>query len=881
MAAKHIWSSLSIFLLMAPVVSATVSQEPTGAANDYQSQVRQDFQRNFICVTTQQLSVEKFNQLSIQDLTKTIVPNLAQQIVPCILSNSSRIRINLTNLIDQVVFATKTSNDSVVIIVAIGRQKTSGSDSERPGLPQPVQTVEGIFQVFQSKLAGCQPGNYKIRGSFDSTFTTFTLMQAGGAEGCFSSVPAQLFSAPGLIDGGADFRFESAAGPGNTPIVGTISRVYGSFSGAVTYPNAPDTVGVISLNSQNTKVTNQGIASMAGNPNDIAIDKLPDLNPPSEAIQNTEITTENEGVDVVRTLLNVELADNATVEEVNAALAAVGGTIVSSTPLISGITIRIPDTGKLDGVENAEAILSAQPAVLFSSKKLIYPTPSLTLVGNPDIPNGDLIPIPLLLSGAVNEKGEPPIPLKPDNNVSLFLADRFASSNNEDLNLQVDKFNTSQKENSHGYLVAGLMAAKRDNELGIMGVYPASNQLVVGFNPEDNFDKKILKKIAATPGRFVVNFSLGSCAPPRSNCLKEEDAKKAGASWARNIRNYKLENRVVITASAGNGGSSTQARNNSGWSAAGLRDDFDEVRTIQLRQCRLKYYIFGPTVCESVSKWKENIKIPRLNNTLVAANLNANTGTYANSSTRGENVRAIGFVTQVDPSLTNGNSPCNNGFLALIPTEVITDPVNKNQKNQIVGCFEDGGTSSAAPQVAGLAAYLWNQNPNLTAPQVVQRIIESQTKFKVLDNSGKLTNNDSQLTAINVRETLGLNGLSLTGDPPLINTPPVANNDTVTVRYGQSATINVLANDTGSNGDKLTVTNVTQSKENRTKVVLNPDGTITYFSVNSEGLPPGTRIPAPECSPLGPCSYSDSFTYTISNRKGGTATGTVNVTINY
>lgn len=91
--------------------------------------------------------------------------------------------------------------------------------------------------------------------------------------------------------------------------------------------------------------------------------------------------------------------------------------------------------------------------------------------------------------------------------------------------------------------------------------------------------------------------------------------------------------------------------------------------------------------------------------------------------------------------------------------------------------------------------------------------------------------------------------------------PPVANDDTATVSYGanQPVTINVLANDSDPDGDKLTVTNVTQGQNG--SVEFKPDGTLTYSVEND--------------------SDTDSFAYTISDGKGGTATATVTVTITY
>jgi hypothetical protein len=88
---------------------------------------------------------------------------------------------------------------------------------------------------------------------------------------------------------------------------------------------------------------------------------------------------------------------------------------------------------------------------------------------------------------------------------------------------------------------------------------------------------------------------------------------------------------------------------------------------------------------------------------------------------------------------------------------------------------------------------------------------------------------------------------------------PIANNDTATTDEDTPVNINVLANDTDSDGDTLSVTVVTQGANGA--VSINPDKTVRY---------------APALNFFG----TDSFTYTMDDGHGGTATATVNVTVN-
>src|SRR6185369_8018773 len=90
-----------------------------------------------------------------------------------------------------------------------------------------------------------------------------------------------------------------------------------------------------------------------------------------------------------------------------------------------------------------------------------------------------------------------------------------------------------------------------------------------------------------------------------------------------------------------------------------------------------------------------------------------------------------------------------------------------------------------------------------------------------------------------------------------VNDPPAAVADTATTPEDTAATINVLANDSDLDGDTLAITAVTQGTH----------GTVAFTATNV------TYTPAANYN------GADSFTYTISDGKGGTATATVSVTV--
>lgn len=91
-----------------------------------------------------------------------------------------------------------------------------------------------------------------------------------------------------------------------------------------------------------------------------------------------------------------------------------------------------------------------------------------------------------------------------------------------------------------------------------------------------------------------------------------------------------------------------------------------------------------------------------------------------------------------------------------------------------------------------------------------------------------------------------------------INDAPTVVNDTAATNQNTAVTINVLANDTDLEGDTLSITSITPGANGT--VALNANGTVTY---------------APNVNFYG----NDSFSYTVSDGNGGSATATVNLTI--
>ena len=104
---------------------------------------------------------------------------------------------------------------------------------------------------------------------------------------------------------------------------------------------------------------------------------------------------------------------------------------------------------------------------------------------------------------------------------------------------------------------------------------------------------------------------------------------------------------------------------------------------------------------------------------------------------------------------------------------------------------------------------------------------------------------------------------SVTVNAAVANSAPVAVDDDIETAEETAVVIMVLSNDTDADGDTLGVSaaGVQTTPSNGSAAITDEGTTVTY-------------------TPDAGFSGLDSFTYEVSDGKGGTATGTVNVTVN-
>lgn len=159
----------------------------------------------------------------------------------------------------------------------------------------------------------------------------------------------------------------------------------------------------------------------------------------------------------------------------------------------------------------------------------------------------------------------------------------------------------------------------------------------------------------------------------------------------------------------------------------------------------------------------------------------------------------------------------------------------------LTGSDEDGYQLTYSVVTPPVHGKLSGTAPNLTYSPVTNFHGSDSFTFKV--NDGELDSETAAVT-INVKP---------------VNDQPKANDDTLTTREDEPvSTVDVLANDTDPDNDTLMVVNATQGKNG--SVRIGTDSTLAY-------------------TPDRNFSGTDTFTYTLSDGKGGTDTAAVNVTV--
>lgn len=191
-----------------------------------------------------------------------------------------------------------------------------------------------------------------------------------------------------------------------------------------------------------------------------------------------------------------------------------------------------------------------------------------------------------------------------------------------------------------------------------------------------------------------------------------------------------------------------------------------------------------------------------------------------------------------------------------------TDVVIVKEKAEDVKLTVPG---AAAPVAAPVAAPGASPVANGAAPAVapmIERPVQREVVDTVTNNwiSRALHNTAQHKATVDSYRWAESSAASVTGARRYINRPPVAVNDAYTIECNTPATFNVLVNDSDLDNDILLITSVSAPGK------------------GTASISPGRVVYTPAASSC--AGAVDSFTYTIADGKGGTATATVAVTIN-
>lgn len=265
-------------------------------------------------------------------------------------------------------------------------------------------------------------------------------------------------------------------------------------------------------------------------------------------------------------------------------------------------------------------------------------------------------------------------------NLNKDLKGRTTGDNPYDLNDMPGYGNNnprpSEKEESHGTHVSGIIAAERNNGIGMNGVANNVEIMAVRSTPNgDEYDKDVALAIryAADNGAKVINASFGKSFSPN-------------ADWVRDALKYAAEKDVLFVHAAGNDSENIDIKPNFPNDAIGT----------------------GPEVSDNVIT--VGALAPDYGSNMVSS--------FSNYGKVNVDVFAPG--TDIYSTIPESDYKLNSG------------------------------TSMAAPNVAGVAALIRSQFPELSASQVKKVIMDSglpiKTKVSVGPRDNKVTKSFSEIS---------------------------------------------------------------------------------------------------------------------------------------
>lgn len=451
-----------------------------------------------------------------------------------------------------------------------------------------------------------------------------------------------------------------------------------------------------------------------------------------------------EGIRFPRTEIDLGLREGATVGAVNELLAGLGGRIVNMLAGVPMLLLRIPDPGSLAALDAILEQLRASPAVEFADRSYFPATRSLPDNQSSGATHLATIAHQLAIRAHGAWNAAHALALPASSPPTLVMLDNFgAGPPLSDFAVAADTadFGAGLPDpDFHGYLTLGVISAEwggATTDRGLVtGLYPGTLPLVVVDamparlgsasyqQTMQALEYQLLHRLTDLPAgrRPVVNTSVGHpCDTPAevARFCTEAFARREGTRWLRRVRGSGLEGAFVHLSAAGN---------------VAVAGDVD-------------------------ARFDSPFNAARLIGTLTGAD-----GTPLSPL---ENVRVVENVIHAPdgpyrPACLNAASKVH-GDLAGVGTDVwsLAGPVS--------GVAMVSGTSLAAPQVAGLAAYLWALDPSLSPRQLLDLLERTArpgvagtgdarcgggVSARVVDGYGAVLAADRSLGTASVRRTI-------------------------------------------------------------------------------------------------------------------------------
>ena len=412
---------------------------------------------------------------------------------------------------------------------------------------------------------------------------------------------------------------------------------------------------------------------------------------------------------VIMSRLDVWLQADATVGQVNTAVAGIGARVLSMTAGSSVISVAFPPAPDSATLEQKRQALEASPGIVFAALATVTVTENLPggmareerNIGHlltarfPAAWNLRDIAIKNCESRKVNvivlDVFGAPVPSRFEHEVPGFLAPKAASSND------------------HGWRVTSVAASYYDGE-GVSGANPFTQCLNIRGVQAANIsmteaNANLWQSLPS--GKVIVNVSLAHSAPPNcANCSPSDFANgflwlERGIQFATQWRElaHGRDDDLLIAESAGNNGNI----------AAGVHYAlFRDARISGTFSLTASEQIFGSprlTVFDDPAAFAPEPQFPGYPSLLPSADRRSKLLKFVTSHVsddvgRAPNVVSVGATTRGEPlSVVQAPFSNSNGQVYAVGTAVMS-----------VGAPDDSpvdGTSFSAPQVAGLASYLW------------------------------------------------------------------------------------------------------------------------------------------------------------------------------